>query len=489
MNHVNIKKTVLSGLSWKMMETIAVNGVQALIYLILARLLMPEDFGVVALVGVFVAVSSVLVNSGLGTALIQSKQADETDYSTVLYFSLFISCALYLVIFITAPLIAEFYNKPVIVSVLRIYSISIILFAINGVQKSILLRELKFKKIFLAGAIPVFFSGAISIAMATLGFGVFALVFNNVFLGLFGTITFFIMMKWKPKRVFSKKRLRELFTFSYKILIANLIETGYTSLFPLLIGKSFNSGALGYYHNGRQMPNLVASSINASITSVIFPIYSRYQNDKEKLKSMVRQSIIVSNFVIFPIMTLLAAVAKPLVTVVLTEKWLPSVPYLQLFCVVYGLHHLHNINLQAISAIGRSDVFLRYQIIKKVIGITLLICTLPLGVIAIVIGQVFTAAISVIINIRPNVIWLNYSVTEQLMDFLPYLLISILMYGGVYIIGMLEFGVLTTLMLQTIAGVCLYISVALVSKLKGLQSIIEIINMYFGYRVAEPISK
>jgi len=477
MNHSSIKQTVLSGLFWQMMETIAVNGVQVLIYLMLARLLIPEDFGVVALVVAFVTVSNLLVNSGLGTALIQSKQVDETDYSTVLYFSLFMSCALYLLIFITAPLVAAFYNKPVIVSVLRIYSISIILFAINGVQRSILLRELQFKKMFLVGAIPVFLAGTISIAMAILGFGVFAIVFNNVLLGLFGTIAFWIVMKWKPKLVFSINRLKELFTFSYKLLLANMIETAYASLYPLIIGKAFSTSLLGYYSNGSKIPNLVTSSINASITSVTFPIYSRSQDDKEKLKLMVRQSIIVSNFVIFPIMALLAAVAKPLVTLVLTEKWLPSVPYLQLFCVVYGLHHQHNINLQAISAIGRSDVFLRYQIIKKIIGITLLICTLPFGIIAIVIGQVLTAVISVIINMRPNVMWLNYSVTEQLIDFLPYLSISIIMFGGVHIISMLDFGALITLMLQTIAGVFLYISMAFAFKLKGLQSIIEIISL------------
>lgn len=482
MNHTGIKKTAVSGLLWKMSETILVNGTQALIYLILARLLMPEDFGVVALVGAFIAISNVFVNSGLGSALIQSKQADEIDYATVLYFSLFISCVLYLLFFVAAPFIAEFYKEPVIESVLRIYSISIIFAAVNGVQKSILLRELKFKKVSLVGSITVIFSGVISVSMALSGYGIYALVFNSVFLGLISTVAFFVTMKWLPKLTFSIDRLRVLFKFSYKLLLTNLIEAGYTSIFPLLIGKSFNSEALGYYNNGRQLPGLVANSINASITSVTFTVYSRYQSDIYKLKLLVRQSIVVSNFIILPSMTLLAATAEPLVVLMLTEKWLPSVPYLQLFCVVYGLHHQHNISFQAIAAIGRSDVFLKYQIIKKVIGLTMLMVTLQFGLVHIVMGQVFTAAISIIISIRPNRMLLNYSFVEQLVDFLPYLFITILMYFGVYLVGLLGYGVWMTLISQGLVGVCLYIALALSFKLRGVGYISGIINTYFGGR-------
>jgi len=482
MDQINIKETAISGLIWQMVEKIGVNGVQLLIYVILARLLVPEDFGIVALVTAFVAVSDLLVNSGLGTALVQSKKVDETDYSSVFYVSFFLSCVLYIILFITAPLIAKFYDKPIIVGVLRMYAISIIFFAINGVQKSILLREMKFKKIFLVSTIPVLISGVISIVMAILGFGVYALVFNSVASGLFSTVVFWIIVRWKPRLVFSKNRLRELFAFSYKLLLANLLETGYKNLYPLVIGKAFNSTLLGYYNYGRQIPNLITSSINASITSVVFPIYSRSQSDKEKLKSMVRQSITLSNFVIFPIMAGLAAVAETLVTVVLTKKWLLSVPYIQLFCIVYGLHHLQNINFQAISATGRSGIFLRYEIIKKIIGVILLITTLPFGIVALVIGQVIAAVISVIINFRPNIIWLNYSVTEQLRDFLPYLLISILMFGGVRIISLLGFGALITLILQVIMGTIIYVAMALALKLKGFQSILEILKMYANTR-------
>jgi teichuronic acid exporter len=480
LNNKEVKETALFGLAWKTLETILVNGTQTLIFLVLARLLTPADFGVVALVGAFIGISGVFVNSGLGTALIQTKQVNETDYCTVLYFSIFIACVLYLFLFLAAGSIAGFYKEPIMEIVLKFYAISIIISAINGVQKSILMREMEFKKIFLVSSISVIFSGAISIWMAFLGFGVFALVVNSIFLGVSSTAAFFIVMKWRPKLVFSMDRLRELFGYSYKLLLSNLIEVGYINIFPLLIGKSFSSAALGYYNNGKQIPSLISSNINASITSVTFTIYSRYQSDLDKLKSIVRQSIIVSNLLILPIMALLAGTAESLVILILTEKWLPSVPYIQLFCVVYGLHHQHNINFQAISAIGRSDVFLKYQLIKKVIGISLLMFTLQFSLAVIIMGQILTAVISVIVSTRPNRMLLNYSVSEQLMDFVPYLLISIVMYVTVYAVSFLEYGVLATLLLQVLLGMVVYIALAFCFKLKGLEYVLELIKPYLA---------
>jgi teichuronic acid exporter len=482
MDSEGIKEKAFFGLLWKSSETFLVSGTQTIIFLLLARLLMPADFGLVALVAAFIAISSVLIDSGLGTALIQTKNANQTDYSTVLFFSFLASCAFYLLIFMSAPFVAKFYEEPALVDVLRFYSISIIFAAINGVQKSILLRELKFRVIFFVSSVSVIVSGTISIGMALSGFGVYALVCNSILQGLFSTVAFFIVMKWLPKVSFSIVRLKELFKFSYKILLANLIETGYTSIFPLLIGKSFSSEALGYYNNGRQLPNLVASSVNASINSVVFPVFSRYQSDKVKLKSMVRKSIAVSNFVILPFMALLAATAKPLVLLILTEKWLPSVPYIQLFCVVYGLHHQHNICFQAISAIGRSDVFLKYQTIKKVIGIAFLAITLPFGIVAIVAGQIFTAVCSIAISVHPSRVWLNYSVDEQLVDFFPYILFVMVMFLGMHAVNFLEYGILMTIIAQLIIGGVLYIALGFIFRLSGLIYILETINMYVGGR-------
>lgn len=472
------EETAFFGMAWKTLETIIVNGFQAIIFLFLARILTPSDFGVVALVGAFIAISNVLVNSGLGTAIIQTKEAREIDYSSVLFFSIFIGFIFYILFFILAPKIAIFYEEPIIKNVLRIYATSILFSAISGVQRSILLRELEFKKIFLVSSISVVTSGIISIIMALSGYGIYALVFNSIFVGLSSMIAFFIAMSWWPKPIFSFKRLKVLFNYSYKLLISNLIEVGYNSIFPLLIGKSYSSAQLGYYNNGKQLPSFAASTINASITSVTFSIYSRHQDDLTKLNWMVRHSIIISNFIIFPMMGILALIAEPLITILLTEKWLPSVIYLQLFCIALGLHHQHNIGFQAISAIGRSDIFLKYQLIKKSIGILMLILTIKFGLIYIVLGQVLAAIISVLVSIYPYKKFLNYSISDQLKDFCPYIFITLLMYGSISPITFQKLGMTGTFLSQIFLGILLYIFLAFTFKLKGLGYSQEVFKKY-----------
>tara|TARA_X000000950_G_C13915818_1_gene660961 strand:- start:2515 stop:3966 length:1452 start_codon:yes stop_codon:yes gene_type:complete len=478
MNNKSIEETAFFGMAWKTLETVFVNGIQAVIFLVLARLLMPEDFGVVALVGAFIAITNVFVSSGLGTALIQAEDASTEDFSTVLFFSLFIAVLFYCLFFYTAPIISSFYNEPIITNVLRFYALSIVFSAINGVQKSILLRNLEFKMMCIVSLVSVIASGAISISMALLGYGVYAIVFNSLLIGIFSTITFFYSMKWIPVISFLPKRLNQFFSFSYKLLLSNLIEVGYTNIFPLLIGKTYTSAQLGYYNNGKQLPSLAASTINASIASVTFSIYSRYQNNTEKLKAMVRRSIVTSNFIIFPLMAILAASAEPLVTLVLTEKWLPSVIYLQLFCIALGLHHQHNIGFQAISAIGRSDIFLKYQLIKKGIGIFVFLLTIKFGLVFIVLGQVLVAFISIFISLYPYKKYLNYKISEQLKDFYPYLFVTLIMFTASYPIIYLEINILLTILCQLIVAIFFYIFLAFSFKLEGLRYSYNIFKKY-----------
>ncbi len=481
-----IRKTAFSGLIWQFANRIGANGVQFLIFLILARLLQPKDFGIIAIVGVFINFSNILVNSGLGSALIQSKKIDETDLSSVFYTSLIMGIILYVIIYLIAPYIADYYHQPAIVGVLRVYAISILFFAINGVQRSILLRELKFKTISIAGIISVILSGIISIVMAVLDFGIYALVANSIALGLFSSVIFGVVLKWIPKRVFSTNRIKKLFSFGYRLTLASFIEDGYKSIYPLVIGKVFGSTSLGYYNYGRQVPNLVTSTINASVASVVFPLYSRNQDDRTKLKKMVRHTIMLDNFVIFPIMVGLAAVAEPLVNLVLTEKWLPIVPYLQLFCIVYGLYHIQSVNFQAIAAIGKSNIFLKYEIIKKIIGLILLIVTVPFGIKVIIYGQVVVAVASIVLNFKPNIVWLDYSIKEQLNDIWPYLLASGIMFVGIQAISLLELELIMKLFIEIIVGFSIYIIMALVLKLKGFKTFMDILKMYFN--VSKPIS-
>ena len=474
-----MKSLALSGLLWQMLEKFGVNGVQFLIYIILARLLAPEDFGIVALVSAIIAITSILVNSGLGSALIQSKQVSELDYSTVFYFSLFVSFTLYVILFSAAPIIASFYGHSEIINILRLYSISLIILGINGVQKSILIRAMNFKHLFWISSIPVVLSGAISVALAVMGYGVYALVLNGLLSAFLSVIGFWFILRWYPQKSFSVLRLIELLTFSYKLLFASMIDIVYKNLYPLVIGKLFSSSILGYYNYGRQIPTFISASINASISSVLFPVFSRSQSDIPTLKARLRQSMILGNFFIFPIMAAIAGSSQNLVMVVLTEKWLPSVIYIQLFCVVYGLHHLHNINFQAITALGRSDLFMKYEIIKKTIGLSLLLITVPFGILWLVIGQILVAIISVLISIKPNSKILKYSLIEQVEDSAPYIILSLLIFIVLDLMERFGFDDLGTLFLQIFVGILLYFGLAVTFKLKGLHNAIELIYSRF----------
>lgn len=479
MDKVNIKKIAVSGLMWQFANRFGSNGIQFLIYLILARLLQPQDFGIMAIVGVFINFSNLLVNSGLGTGLVQSKNADEIDYSSVLYVSVIIAFIFYVIIFLTAPYIAEYYHQEAIVGILRIYSISIILFAINGVQTSILLRKLEFKNIFILSIIPVLISGIISLLLAFLGFGVYALIANSISSGFISIVLYSIILKWIPKRVFSISRIKDLFTFSYKMLLGNLIEEIYKSIYPLIIGKVFSTKSLGFFTFGRQIPSLLTATINASVTTVVFSLYSRNQDDIYRIKIMVRQSITLGNFFIFPIMIGIAALSEQLVPLLFTEKWLPGVPYLQFFCIIYGLSHLDTYNFHAISAIGKSSVFLKYQVIKKILGVVILLITVPFGIMVIMYGQVFLATLSIIINIKPNSKWLGYNINEQLNDILPYLLASLVMFAGIRLVNLIEISLWPKLFLEILVGICLYFWIALILKLSALKTVIELLKKLF----------
>jgi teichuronic acid exporter len=488
MQKENVKKIAVSGIVWQMLEKILVNGVQFIIYVILARLLEPGDFGIVAILSVFIVFSDLLVNSGLGTAIIQKKNADDKDYNSVLYASLLMSLILYGIIFAIAPLVARFYGNALITNSLRLYALSIIFFSLNGVQRSIMFRHFNFRKVFVVSTLPVFLAGAVGILLAFLGFGVYALIANYVVNSLLCVIVSAFLLRWRPKLIFAFDRIKKLYSYSYKLLLANLIDTGYRNLFPLVIGKVYSSTILGFYNYGRQIPNLISSSINSSIISVVFPIYSRSQDDKESLKEMVRKSISMSSFVIFPIMAGLSAVARPLIEIMLTAKWLPSVPYVRLFCIVFGLYHVQTVNFHAISAIGRSDVFLKYELFKKIAGIIILAASVPLGLTWIVLGQVLTIVLSIGISVRPNRRFLNYDLREQFADYLPPLVLSVAMFLTISLLGLLPLSLLPALVLQVVAGILFYMVLARLLRMKGYRSLISVIKTYGARRLSPPVS-
>jgi len=467
------KSKVLSAILWKLLERSGSQGIQFIVQIILARLLLPEEYGIIAIVMVFVLLANVFVQNGFNTALIQKKDVDMVDFSSVFYVSLLVSGVLYGTLFVTAPFISGFYEQPLLVPVLRVVSLTLFIGALNSVQNAFVARNMLFKKLFFSSLGAVMVSGGVGIAMAYGGFGVWALVAQQLTNQLVIALILWFTVKWRPQLLFSLLRVKVLFAFANKLIASALIDSFYRDLSALIIGKMYAPSMLGFYNRGQQFPELVVANINGSIQSVMLPALSAHQDDKKRVKEMMRRAIVSSSFLVFPMMMGMAVVAKPLVLVLLTDKWLPAVPFLQMACLTFALMPIHTANLQAINAMGRSDIFLRLEVIKKIYGLMILGISLPFGVYAIALGQGINSVVSSFVNAHPNKKLLNYSYKEQLMDVMPAMLISGLMGGMVYLLGFLEVASWQMLFLQMVVGVVIYIGLAKVFKVESFQYLVS----------------
>ncbi|WP_066633786.1 lipopolysaccharide biosynthesis protein [Desulfolucanica intricata] len=473
---------VLSSLFWKLMERGGAHGIQFIVQIILARLLLPEDYGIIALVVIFTSFAGVFVQSGLNTALVQKKNADEADFSSVFYLSLFIACLIYIILFLAAPFIAAFYEEPQIISVLRVLSITLFFGAFNSIQNAVVSRNLQFKKLFFSSTGAILVSGIVGIYMAYAAFGVWALVGQQLVNQLFVTLILWFTIKWRPHLLFSLGRVKSLFSYGWKILVSTLIDTAYQDIRSLIIGKMYNPAMLGFFNRGQQFPGIIVANINGSIQSVMLPVLASQQDNRLRVKHMMRRAIITSSFIVFPMMVGLALIAEPLVKLLLTDKWLPCVPFLQIFSVSYALWPIHTANLQAIKALGYSDVFLKLEIIKKIMAFSILAVTVFYGIYAIALGQVLSGIISSFINSYPNKELLNYSYKEQWSDIYPSLLLSLVMGAVVYSLKWLGMSVLITLIIQVCVGVIIYIGMAWMFKLECFTYLFNTAKSLFSQR-------
>ena len=478
----NTKSKVLSSLIWKLMERGGTQGIQFIVQIVLARLLLPSDYGTISLIAIFITISNVFVQSGFSTALIQKKDTDKDDFSSVFYLSLFVAILLYLILFITAPLIADFYNIPQIILIIRVLSTTLFLGAFNSIQNAIISKKMQFKKLFFSSLGAILVSGMIGIIFAYMGFGVWALIAQQLTNQLMITVILWFTVKWRPELIFSFKRIKRLFAYGWKLLVSSLIDTLYTNLRSLIIGKIYNPAMLGYYNRGDQFPQVIVTNINGSIQSVMLPALSAEQENKQRVKDMVRRSIVTSSFIIFPMMVGLAVISETLVKVLLTEKWLPCVPFLQIGCFAYALYPIHTANLQAINALGRSDIFLKLEIIKKIIGIAILVLSIKFGIYAIAIGTLISGIISTFINAYPNLKLFSYNFKEQVKDIIPSLLLSLLMGATVYNFKWFHMSMWLTLIVQVIAGGLIYISMAYIFKLECYTYLITTVKDFFKSR-------
>lgn len=458
------RKKVFSNLIWRFMERGGSQAVSFVVSIVLARLLEPELYGSIALVLVITSILQVFVDSGMATALIQKKDTDDLDFSSVFYFNLAFCLLLYAGLFLAAPLIGRFYGDSSLVPVIRVLGITIVVSGVKNVQQAYVAKTMQFRRFFFATLGGTLFSAAVGIAMAYMGYGIWALVMQQLLNTAVNTAILWLTVGWKPQRCFSLQRLKVLVAYGWKILVSALLDTVYLKLYQVVVGLKYTSSDLAFYNKGDQYPNLLVENINSSIDSVLLPVLSAEQEQREHVREMTRRAVKTSTYIMFPMMAGLAICAEPFVRLLLTEKWLPCVPYMQIFCVMYAFYPLHTANLNAIKAMGRSDIFLKLEIIKKLISTVLLVAAVSFGVYAIALSQLLSCLIAMAVNAWPNRKLLGYSLLSQLKDILPPAALALVMGVCVWCVGLLGLGDLPMLALQILLGVLVYAALSALLK-------------------------
>lgn len=476
---MNTRNAIFSNLFWKFAERIGAQSVSLIVSIILARLLLPEEYGVVSILLIFINIANVFVSEGFSTALVQKRDADDLDDSSMFFCSLCISIVLYLLFFIGAPYIESFYKMQGLGLLLRILALKLPIAAVNSIQHAFVQRTLQFRKFFFSTLFGTILSGVIGVLLAYLGFGAWALVFQYLINSTVDTLVLFFTINWRPKFIFSWCRAKLLLNYGWKITIGSLLNTIYAESRALIIGKKYSSADLAFYNKGVQFPQLIVTNIDSSIGSVLFPALSKISDEKQELKNVVRRSLRMSSFIIFPCMAGLAAVAVPLISLLLTDKWMFSVYFLQVACITQALQPINTANIQLIKASGRSDIFLKMEITKKISGILILLSTMWFGVKALALGEIIVVVICNIVNAFPNKKLINYGFGEQVKDLLPFASMAIVMHIMLRIISsFLNVGNLTMIIINVIIGILFYSLMCIVFKIEEFNLIKNTISSY-----------
>lgn len=458
---------------WKFCESTSSQLISFIVSIVLARLLIPKDYGIVALVNVFIVIAEVFVTSGFGTSLIQKKNATKTDFSTIFYCNLIVATIIYFILVFCAPFIAKFYNNSSLTLVICIFSLRLPLSSFNSIQQAYIAKNMLFKKTFVSTFTATLLSGALGITMAYLNFGVWALIGQYLSNAIFVSIVLYIQIDWHPQLVFSFKSLHELFGFSWKMLAADLSGQIFFQLRSLLIGKFYTSSDLAFYNRGQTFPNLISTNIDGTISTVLFSAMANLSDDKEEVKGMMRKAMKISTFILFPSLFGLAAMSKQVVLILLTSKWLPAVPYMQCLCVAAAFGTFSNENLQALKAIGKSDVILKLEFVKKPVFLILLLVSLKYSVLALAYTMILYDVYAMLVNMGPNKKFLNYSRKEQILDTLPAFFTSVIMSFFVYCIGLLSLNSYLIFIMQIFSGLGIYILFAKLFNLKAYNYLVK----------------
>lgn len=479
-----IKHLTVTSLIWKLLERGGSAVVQMLVQVVMARLLAPEEFGALAIILVFVNLGNVIVQSGLNTALIQSPEVSDEDYSTVFWMSTTFSLVLFVVIFVSAPAVSSFYAMPRLVWPLRVLAFVLVINAYNAVQVAAITRELQMKKVFRATIVSVLCSAVFGISCALLGFGLWALVIQQIVNQLSNCAALAFQLSWKPRFVFNASRAKRLFSFGWKLMLSSMLDNIYQSTSDLVIGKMFSATALGLVSQGKKYPNAIGSMLDGAIQPVMLSAVSHVQDDTLKVKRMVSRALKTSTFLVIPTMSLFALLAPTLIPLLLGDQWIESVPFLQIYCIVYAMIPIHTTNLQALNGMGRSDLFLKLELVKKVYGFAwIMYASLVVRDIYFLIGgYVITGIISTIVNAWPNKRLIGYAYLEQLLDIAPSVFLTFGACIGGGALGYLPLGPIGLIVCQVLAFIVIYLGLAKLFRVEEFKYLVNTAKELFSVR-------
>lgn len=479
----SLKRKSVSGFLWSFIDMFATQSIQFIVLMILARLLTPENFGLIGMIALFMAISNSLIDSGFSQALIREKEFCQKDYSTVFFFNLFTSVALYAILFWVAPFVSEFFQKEELTKILRVLSLGLIINSFGLIQRVFLIKNINFRTQTGINLCSAVIAGVIAISLAYKGFGVWSLVIQNLTLQFIQSISLWIYNKWIPTLTFSRSSFTKLFGFGSKLLISGIIDTLYSNIYSIIIGKLYPAAQLGYYTNAAKLGDVITNSTTSALQRVSFPILSRIQDNEEQLKSSFKKIVRMIAFTMFPIMIGLIAIADSLIPILLGSKWVKSIIYFKLLCISGMIYPLHAINLNILQVKGRSDLFLRLEIIKKtlltaMIGVSIY---LSLGINGLIGAAIVTSYCSLFINAYYSAREISYSILQQLQDVLPIFLLSLLMGLVVFVLGsILPFQHSFIVIFQILVGFIVYLGVGYLFKINEIMMLTHLYNQYIN---------
>ena len=453
------RNVIIKSLVFKFIERISVKGIGLIISIVLARLLAPEAFGLVAILTVFINLSQMIIQSGFNTALVQNKDVTEEDYSTVFYINMACSIIIIAILFVIAPFVAEYYSNKQLTIMLRIYSISLIFGGYNSIQVSKFQKEMKFREMMISSLIATIVSGAIGVIMAYLGADIWSLIMYYMFNVALNCIAMLFFDSWRPHLVFSTNRAKVLFNYGWKMLVSGVLCSLYADIRSLVIGKVFSVKDLGYYNRGQQFPGIIANTLDTSIQAVMFPAIATEQDSVDRMRELLRKSMRASAFFILPSMIGLAIIAKPFIVLILTEKWVPCVIYMQLICIAEANIPFSSSNLIAIKSTGRSDIYMKLEIVRRLMMLLVLISSVVFfrSVFAVAVGYVISCWIDVLIIMHTENKILNYDIKSQFFDVKKIIVATLLMGVVTYSIGLLQIASFVKLVIQIFVAIAVYV--------------------------------